>query len=80
MSHTIQIQLDPEVESQLAAEAQARGMALEHYIAEKLAGVSSAKQTRSSVSEAIDRIRQLRKGNRLDGTPITDLIHEGRKY
>lgn len=33
----IQIQLEPEIEAQLAAEAQARGMALEHYMAEKLA-------------------------------------------
>jgi hypothetical protein len=32
----IQLQLQPEYEAQLAAEAQARGMALERYVAEKL--------------------------------------------
>lgn len=80
MSHTIQIQLQPEIEAQLAAEAHARGMALEHYIVEKLAGSSSRANGDHSVSEAIDRIRRLRKGNRLDGVRITELIHEGRKY
>jgi hypothetical protein len=80
MSHTIQIQLRPEVEAQLAAEAEARGMALEHYIVERLAGTSPRANGRNAVSEAIDRIHQLRKGNRLDGLGITELIHEGRKY
>lgn len=77
----IQIQLQPEIEAQLAAEAQARGMALEHYIAEKLAGSSSVRPTeRRSVAEAIDRIRELRKGNRLAGLNTSDLVREGRKY
>ncbi|MGC2301396.1 MAG: hypothetical protein WA476_21500 [Acidobacteriaceae bacterium] len=77
----IQIQLQPEIEAQLAAEAQARGMALEHYIVEKLAGSRPAQLAEQrSVAETVDRIRELRKGNRLDGLRITDLVHEGQKY
>ena len=77
----IQIQLQPEIEAQLAAEAQVRGMALEHYIVEKLVGsrpVMGARQ--HSVGEAIDTIRELRKGNKLGGLKIKDLIHEGHRY
>jgi hypothetical protein len=33
-----------------------------------------------SVAEAIDRIRELRKGNKLSGLKIKDLIHEGHKH
>jgi hypothetical protein len=76
----IQIQLRPEVEAQLAAEAQARGLALDHYI-EMIVKARSVEQIRQqSVAEAIDRIRELRKGNRLSGFKIKDLIHEGHKY
>jgi hypothetical protein len=77
----IQIQLEPEVEARLAAEAQARGMALEQYVAEKLSlasGASTAKP--NSVSQATDRIRELRKGNRLAGLSSVELIREGRKH
>jgi hypothetical protein len=73
----IQIHLKPEIEAQLAVEAQARGMALEHYIAEKLAGSKPANQ--QAVAAAIDGIRRLRRGNTLGGLNITDLIHEGRR-
>lgn len=77
----IQIQLQPEFEAQLAAEAQARGMALDRYIVETLA--ESRPRPRSgqrSISDAIQRIRELRQGNRLGGLRIKDLIHEGHKY
>jgi hypothetical protein len=76
----IQIQFQPEVEAQLAAEAQARGLALDHYI-EMIVKARSLEQVRQrSVDEAIDRIRVLRKGNKLSGLKIEDLIHEGHKY
>jgi prevent-host-death family protein len=32
------------------------------------------------IEEAIARLRELRKGVRLDGLSIKDLINEGRKY
>ncbi len=77
----IRIELQPEMEAQLAAEAQARGMALEHYIVEKLAGSRPAQLAeRRSVAQAINRIRELRKGNSLGGLRVSDLVHEGRKY
>jgi hypothetical protein len=77
----IQIQLQPEFEAQLAAEAQARGVALDRYIVEKLeASRPVARLRRHSVSEAIDNIRALRKGNLLGGLKIKDLVEEGRKY
>lgn len=76
----IQIQLQPEVEAQLAVEARDRGMALDHYI-EKIVEARSIQHIRQrSVAEAIDRIRELRKGNRLSGLNIKELVHEGHKY
>lgn len=76
----IQIDLRPEIQAQLAAEAQARGMALELYIAEKLSQSRSEDTSgRNSVAEAIGRIRQLRKGNRLDGIRPGELIRDGRR-
>jgi hypothetical protein len=76
----IQIQLQPEIEAQLAAEAQARGVALDHYI-EKIVSARPVERIRQrTVAEAIDSIRELRKGNTLGGLKIKDLIHEGHKY
>jgi len=79
----IQIELNPEVEDRLAAQAKARGVALSEYLTEVLLSQveNSPKQPKSrSVSEAIDRIRALREGNILGGLRIRDLIDEGRKY
>ena len=46
------------VEAQLAAEAQARGLAFDHYI-EMIVKARSVEQVRHrSVAEAIDRIRE----------------------
>jgi hypothetical protein len=76
----IHLQLQPEIEAQLAAEAQARGLALDHYI-EKIVTARPVEPARQgAVAEAIDRIRELRKGNLLGGLNIKDLIHEGHKY
>jgi hypothetical protein len=56
-------------------------MALEQYILEKLAGSSRAwPAEQGSIADAIDRIRELRKGNTLGGLSTTDLVREGRKY
>jgi hypothetical protein len=73
----IQLQLQPEIEAQLAAEAQARGVALEQYI-EKIVIARPVEQImRRDISDAIDAIRELRKGSSLSGLEIKDLIHEG---
>lgn len=76
----IQIQLQPEVEAQLAAEAHAQGIALDHYIAKIVSARSVKRIGRRTVGEAIDSIRALRKGNTLGDLKIEDLIHEGHKY
>jgi hypothetical protein len=77
----IQLELQPEIEAQLAAEAEARGLALDLYIVEKLVGSGPVDPVRQrSVGEAIDAIRELRKGNSLGGLKIKDLVHEGHKY
>jgi hypothetical protein len=80
----IRLELQPEIEAQLAAEAQARGLALDQYV-EKIVEarplVSAGEQPKSrSVAEAIDRILELREGTSLGGLKIKDLIDEGRKY
>ena len=77
----IQIQLEPEIEAQLTAEAQARGLSLDRYIVEKLVGAHTIEKSRQrSVGDAIDTIRELRKESKLGDLQIKDLIHEGRKY
>lgn len=76
----IQIQLQPEIEAQLAAEARDRGMALDRYIEKIVKGRPMEQVRRRSVAEAIASIRELRRGNNLGGLKIVDLIHEGHKY
>ena len=76
----IRIQLQPEIEAQLAAEAQDHGMALDRYIEKIVSGRAVTKIQRRSVGQAIDRIRELRKGNTLGALKIKDLIHEGHSY
>jgi hypothetical protein len=77
----IQIQLEPEIEAQLAAEAQARGLSLDRYIVEKLVGAHTIEPSRQrSVGDAIDTIRELRKESKLGDLKIKNLIHEGHQY
>jgi len=76
----IQIQLRPEIEAQLAAEAQDHGLSLDRYIEKIVSGRTVTRFRRYSVGQAIDRIRELRKGNMLGGLKIKDLIHEGHRY
>jgi hypothetical protein len=70
------------IPDELAAEARARGIALETYVQELL-GTRSGETGRDnglqSVRAAIDRIVEARKGNKLAGLRIKDLIHEGHK-
>jgi hypothetical protein len=79
--HFMQVRVN--VPDRLAAEAQARGVSLEMYVEEMLAQQiigPEGETLHESVSEAIDRIRELRKQNRLGGLKTKDLIHEGHKY
>ena len=71
------------VPEKLAAEARAHGVPVEAYVQEIL-----ARQTLDTTDEgrlqtvraAIDRILELRKGNKLAGLRTKDLVHEGHKY
>jgi hypothetical protein len=77
------MQVRVNVPDRLAAEAQARGVSLEMYVEEMLAQQiigPEGETLHESVSDAIDRIRELRKQNRLGGLKTKDLIHEGHKY
>lgn len=47
---------------------------------ERLVADQPPAEKRMTVQEAVDRIRELRKGNTLGGLSIKDLINEGRKY
>jgi hypothetical protein len=79
----IQIELRPEIESQLAAQAEACGVTFSEYLKDLLVKQAERPAERAnsrSVAEAIESIRQLRKGNKLGGLKIKDLIHEGHRY
>lgn len=71
------------VPEKLAAEARAHGVSVEVYVQEILprqALDTTGEQPIQSVRAAIDRIFELRKGNKLAGLRTKDLIHEGHKY
>ena len=71
------------VPDELAAQAREKGLAVEAYVEAVLAREAKARpqaEDRRSVSEALDRISRLRKGNKLDGSNIKNLIHEDHKY
>jgi len=71
------------VPDKLAAEARARGVSVEIYVQEILARQTletTSEQRLQSVRAAVERIFELRKGNRLAGLRTKDLIHEGHKY
>lgn len=71
------------VPERLAAEARARGVSIEVYVQEILARQTAETKDAGrlqSVCAAIDRILELRKGNKLAGLRTKDLIHEGHKY
>lgn len=77
------MQVTVNVPDRLAAEARARGVAVEVYVEQMLVRQLVAPEGETpgkSVGEAIDRIRELRKQNSLGGLRIKDLIHEGHKY
>jgi hypothetical protein len=82
------MQVTVNIPDELAAQAQAKGVSVEVYVEQMLAeqcnGQSSAFGTTTSdnakIKDAIARMDELRKGVRLDGLKIKDLINEGRKY
>lgn len=71
------------IPDELAAEARARGVSVEVFVQELLArralDASNGEREHSALS-AVERILELRKGNKLAGLQIKDLIHEGHQY
>ena len=75
------MQITIDVPDEMAAEANAVGLPLDRYILERLVGPGrTGERPQRTVAEAIEAIRELRKGNRLNGLRIKDLIEEGRRY
>lgn len=71
------------IPDELAAQARARGVSIEAYVQELLARQAfdaTNGEHLHSVRSAVERILELRKGNRLAGLQIKDLIHEGHQY
>ncbi len=85
---TITLDLKPEVQSQLAAQAQAHGLAVEAYAQELLERAIGSEAELwdqfdfdvPSPEEAGRDILKLREGVTLGGLNIKDLIHEGHRY
>lgn len=77
----MQLDIQPEIEAQLAAEAQACGLALNLYVVEKLREPRLLPvASQPFIAEAIENLRALRKGTSLSGSEIKELITAGRKY
>jgi hypothetical protein len=71
------------VPDQLAAEARSRGVSVEVYVQDILArqALGTTDDGRlQTVRAAVERIFELRRGNKLEGLRTKDLIHEGHKY
>jgi hypothetical protein len=78
---TVKVELTPDVQAGLLAQAQQSGLSLEAYVEQVL-----RERSRESTGPALarsqiagQRIRELRKGVMLGGIPIKELIEEGRE-
>ncbi len=79
----IHIELEPEIEHRLQAQADSCGVTFSDYVRELLerqAKGAAATAARDSVGDTIEHIRELRKGNKLAGLKLKNLIHEGHQY
>jgi hypothetical protein len=78
---TVKLELAPDVQAGLLAQAQESGLSLEAYVElvlrERSGAATRPPLTRSQI--AGQRIRELRKGLTLGGISIKELIEEGRE-
>jgi hypothetical protein len=77
---TMNLELPPDVQAGLSAQAQATGLTLEAFAVEVLrekSRTASTPLTRAQIAGA--RIRELRRGVTLGGISTKDLIDEGRE-
>jgi hypothetical protein len=77
---TVRLELTPDVQAGLLAQAQPGGLSLEgnaeRVLRERSGADAQPDPTRSRI--AGQRIRELRRGITLGGIPIKDLIEDGR--
>ena len=77
----VSVELPPEIEAAIVAQARANGVPVETYLQqilrESIGTESIPTKTRSQI--AGERIRELRKGVTLGGIPIKKLVEEGRE-
>jgi hypothetical protein len=80
----IQIELQPEVEARLRAEASRHGQALDVYITCRLSQSAAHAPYRKSAAEieaAVEKMVRRRSRHKLPaGETISSLIREGRRY
>lgn len=79
----IQLQLQPEMEAELAAEAQARGLELDRYIETIVeARPSALKEGDAERREAVEAMLHFseKHGATLRGDDLKSMVHEGHKY
>ena len=78
---TVKVELPPDVQAGLLAQARESGLSLEAYVEqvllERSCEAAHPALTRSQI--AGQRIRELRKGVTLGGISVKDLIEEGRE-
>ncbi|MBB6146269.1 hypothetical protein HNQ77_004241 [Silvibacterium bohemicum] len=79
----IQLQLRPEVESQIAAEAQSRGLDVALYVEQIIEQHSTlndlaAQERKQAVESMLSFSRE--QGLSLGGTELQELIHDGHDY
>jgi hypothetical protein len=80
------MQVTVNIPDEFAAQAREKGLSVEVYVEQVLAkqcnghSLEAGSEKRITIAEAIDRIREIGKGNKLDGENIKDWIHEGHKY
>jgi hypothetical protein len=84
------VQVTVNIPDELAAQAREKGLSVEVYVEQVLAkqcgengntpGTIRSESDNAKIKDAIARMDELRKGVRLDGLKIKDLINEGRKY
>jgi hypothetical protein len=78
---TMKLELTPDVQAGLLAQAQESGLSLEAYVEQVLREHSreAARPALTRSQIAGQRIRELRKGVTLGGISIKELIEEGRE-
>ncbi|HEX3119990.1 MAG TPA: hypothetical protein VHP80_12920 [Candidatus Acidoferrum sp.] len=80
------MQVTVNIPDELAAQAREKGLTVEVYVEQVLAkqlnghAADTPGDQHATIAEAAARIREIGKGNRLDGENIKDWIHEGHKY